>query len=148
VVLELDQTGHGYSDPPALANGFGGPDRLAYMRSLDIVDPDRIVLEGHSMGGWAGLIAAGVMPDDYSSVVVSGSSTGTYGAPDGTPTWPRNFGLVFWRYDEFSQLMWGAAVPADVGLRHRPARRARPPVRLHRRRYGAQAVPAARDVPG
>ena len=114
VVLELDQTGHGYSDPPALANGFGGPDGLAYLRSLDIVDPDRIVLEGHSMGGWAVLIAAGVMPDDYSSVVVSGSSTGTYGAPDGTPTWPRNFGLVFSRYDEFSQLMWGAAVPADV----------------------------------
>jgi dipeptidyl aminopeptidase/acylaminoacyl peptidase len=26
VVLALDQTGHGYSDPPAFANGFGGPD--------------------------------------------------------------------------------------------------------------------------
>ena len=24
VVLALDQTGHGYSDPPAFANGFGG----------------------------------------------------------------------------------------------------------------------------
>ena len=29
VVLALDQTGHGYSDPPAFANGFGGPDGLA-----------------------------------------------------------------------------------------------------------------------
>ena len=114
VVLELDQTGHGYSDPPALARGFGGPDGLAYLRSLDIVDPERIALEGHSMGGWAVLIAAGVYPDGYRSVVVSGSSTGTYGAPDGTPAWPRNFGLVFSRYDEFSQLMWGAAVPADI----------------------------------
>ena len=26
VVLALDQTGHGYSAPPAFANGFGGPD--------------------------------------------------------------------------------------------------------------------------
>ena len=28
VVLALDQTGHGYSDGPAFANGFGGPDGL------------------------------------------------------------------------------------------------------------------------
>ena len=35
VVLALDQTGHGYSDPPAFANGFGGPDGLAYLRSLE-----------------------------------------------------------------------------------------------------------------
>ncbi len=35
VVLALDQTGHGYSDPPAFANGFGGPDGLAHLRSLD-----------------------------------------------------------------------------------------------------------------
>jgi cephalosporin-C deacetylase-like acetyl esterase len=28
VVLALDQTGHGYSDPPAFANAFGGPDGL------------------------------------------------------------------------------------------------------------------------
>ena len=29
VVLASDQTGHGYSDGPAFANGFGGPDALA-----------------------------------------------------------------------------------------------------------------------
>jgi cephalosporin-C deacetylase-like acetyl esterase len=34
VVLSMDQTGHGYSDPPAFRNGFGGPDGLAYLRSL------------------------------------------------------------------------------------------------------------------
>ena len=45
VVLALDQTGHGYSDPPSFANGFGGPDGLAYLRSLDIVDKDNIGLE-------------------------------------------------------------------------------------------------------
>src|SRR6202008_5053577 len=32
VVLAPDQTGHGYSEPPAFANGFGGPDGLAYLR--------------------------------------------------------------------------------------------------------------------
>ena len=51
VVLALDQTGHGYSDPPTFANGFGGPAGLAYLRGLDIVDKDNIGLEGHSMGG-------------------------------------------------------------------------------------------------
>ena len=52
VVLALDQTGHGYSDPPAFAGGFGGPDGLAYLRSLEFVDKNNIGLEGHSMGGW------------------------------------------------------------------------------------------------
>ena len=58
VVLALDQTGHGYSDPPAFAGGFGGPDGLAYLRSLEFVDKNNIGLEGHSMGGWTVLAAA------------------------------------------------------------------------------------------
>ena len=33
VVVELDQTGHGMSDPPVFANGFGGRDGLRYLRS-------------------------------------------------------------------------------------------------------------------
>src|SRR4030066_1409254 len=53
VVLAIDQVGHGYSDPPAFANGFGGIDGLKYLRSLDMVDPENIGMEGHSMGGWA-----------------------------------------------------------------------------------------------
>jgi dienelactone hydrolase len=109
VVLAVDQPGHGYSDPPAFARGFGGPDALAYLRSLPFVDRDQVVLSGHAMGGWAVLIAAAAMPDAYASVVVSGSSTGTFGAPEGTPTFPRNLGLVFGQYDEFSALMWGTA---------------------------------------
>src|SRR3974390_2413977 len=46
VVVALDQTGHGYSDPPSFANGFGGPDGLAYLRTLDFVDMNNICLEG------------------------------------------------------------------------------------------------------
>ncbi len=115
VVLAADQTGHGYSDPPALSNGFGGPDSLRFLRSLDIVDPENVGLEGHSMGGWAVAIAAGVYPEDYKSIVLAGSSTGTYGAPEGTPEFPRNLALVYSKWDEFSQLMWGTPVPGDIG---------------------------------
>ena len=114
VVLALDQTGHGYSDPPAFANGFGGPDGLAHLRSLDIVDKNNIGLEGHSMGGWTVLAAATAMPNDYKSMVLEGSSTGKPFAAEGTSTWPRNVALVFAQYEEFSDLMWGVARARDV----------------------------------
>jgi pimeloyl-ACP methyl ester carboxylesterase len=114
VVLALDQTGHGYSDPPAFANGFGGPDGLAYLRSLDMVDKDNIGLEGHSMGGWTVLAAAITMPNDYKSMVLEGSSTGTPFAAEGTPGWPRNVALVFAQYEEFSTLMGGVDRARDV----------------------------------
>jgi pimeloyl-ACP methyl ester carboxylesterase len=114
VVLALDQTGHGYSDPPAFANGFGGPDGLAYLRSLDIVDKNNIGLEGHSMGGWTVLAAATAMPNDYKSMVLEGSSTGKPFAAEGTASWPRNVALVFAQYEEFSDLMWGVERARDV----------------------------------
>jgi pimeloyl-ACP methyl ester carboxylesterase len=114
VVLALDQTGHGYSDPPAFANGFGGPDALAYLRSLDFVDKANIGLEGHSMGGWTILAAATAMPNDYKSMVLEGSSTGRPFAAEGTTAWPRNVALVFAQYEEFPQLMWGVARAKDV----------------------------------
>jgi pimeloyl-ACP methyl ester carboxylesterase len=116
VVLAIDQTGHGYSDPPAFAHGFGGPDGLAHLRSLDIVDKGNIGLEGHSMGGWAILAAASAMPNDYKSMVLEGSSTGKPFAADGTPNWPRNLALVFAQYEEFSTLMWGVDRARDVPL--------------------------------
>jgi pimeloyl-ACP methyl ester carboxylesterase len=114
VVVALDQTGHGYSDPPAFANGFGGPDGLVYLRSLDIVDKNNIGLEGHSMGGWTVLAAATAMPNDYRSMVLEGSSTGKPYAAEGTPNWPKNVALVFAQYEEFSDLMWGVARARDV----------------------------------
>jgi pimeloyl-ACP methyl ester carboxylesterase len=114
VVLALDQTGHGYSDAPAFANGFGGPDGLTYLRGLDIVDKANIGLEGHSMGGWTILAAATAMPNDYKAMVLEGSSTGKPFAADGTPAWPRNLALVFAQYEEFSTLMWGETYARDV----------------------------------
>lgn len=114
VVLAMDQRGHGYSDPPAFADGFGGPAGLAYLRSLDFVDTDQIALAGHSMGGWTVLSAAAAMPDAYRSVVVSGSSTGTFGVPEGDGVFPRNFGLVYGQYDEFSGSMWLSPTGAGI----------------------------------
>ena len=114
VVLSIDQRGHGYSDGPALADGFGGPDALAYLRSLPMVDTSQIGLEGHSMGGWTILAAAAAMPDGYTSMVLEGSSAGKPFAKDGTPGWPRNMALVFAKYDEFSQIMWGVDRAMDV----------------------------------
>jgi pimeloyl-ACP methyl ester carboxylesterase len=114
VVLAIDQTGHGYSSPPAFANGYGGPDGLNYLRSLPFVDKNRIGLEGHSMGGWAVLMAAQSYPDAYQAMVLAGSSTGTLGSPAGTAEFPRNLGLVFSRYDEFSEFMWGSATAPEI----------------------------------
>src|SRR5204862_3172816 len=114
VVLALDQTGHGYSDPPAFANGFGGPDGLAHLRSLEAVDKNNIGLEGHSMGGWAVLAAATAMPNDYRAKVLDGSSIGKPLAADGSPSWPRNMGLVLARYEVFSSLMWCEDTARDV----------------------------------
>lgn len=114
VVLALDQTGHGYSDPPSFANGFGGPDGLAYLRSLQFVDKENIGLEGHSMGGWTVLAAAAAMPNDYKSMVLEGSSTGKPFAAEGTTSWPRNTALVFAQYEEFPDLMWGVQLARDV----------------------------------
>ena len=114
VVLAIDQSGHGFSDPPSAGNGFGGIPGLAYLRSLDFVDKNNIGLEGHSMGGWASLKAAESNPDGYRSLILASSSTGTYGTKEGTPTFPRNLGLIFSKYDEFSQLMWNSPIPGDV----------------------------------
>jgi len=115
VVLAIDQTGHGDSDPPAYANGFGGPPALSYMRSLTFVDDDNVGLEGHSMGGWASVSAAGANPDGYESMVLEGSSTGSFpGVPSGNATFPRNTAVVFSEYDEFSTLMWGVPHASNV----------------------------------
>lgn len=114
VVLSLDQRGHGYSAPPAFAGGFGGPDGLSYLQSLDIVDRKNIGLEGHSMGGWAVLAAAATFPHAYRSMVLEGSSTGAPFAAEGTPEFPRNVAVVSSRYDEFSQLMWGVRSAREI----------------------------------
>jgi len=114
VVLAIDQPGHGLSDPPAFANRFGGPDGLAYLRSLPFVDKDNVGLEGHSMGGWSVVNAAAAFPQGYRAMVLEGSSTGAPFGPEGTPLFPRNIAVVFSKLDEFSQTMWGVSSGAEV----------------------------------
>jgi pimeloyl-ACP methyl ester carboxylesterase len=115
VVLALDQAGHGYSDAPAFAAGYGGPAALQYLRSLDIVDKDNIGLEGHSMGGWTILAAAAAHPEDYRAMVLEGSSVGGGRSTPGTPQWPRNVAVVFSQFDEFAASMWQVPRGSEVG---------------------------------
>jgi pimeloyl-ACP methyl ester carboxylesterase len=114
VVLAIDQTGHGFSEGVAFSAGFGGPAALRYLRSLPYVDNNRIGLEGHSMGGWASLAAAVDQSEGYRAIALVGSSTGAPFAAPGTPSFPRNLGVIFSRYDEFGQLMWGVRDARDI----------------------------------
>ena len=115
VVLAPDQRGHGGSAPVAFADGFGGPDALAHLRSLPFVDRDNIGLEGHSMGGWTVLSAAKAHPDGYRSLVLEGSSVGAPFAPEGTRAFPRNLLVVYGTRDEFGGFMWGPEAPLATG---------------------------------
>lgn len=114
VVLAIDQTGHGFSQGVAFSAGFGGPAALRYLQQLPFVDENRIGLEGHSMGGWTSLAAATDQPDGYRSIALVGSSTGAPFAAPGTPSFPRNLAVIFSRYDEFSELMWGVAEAGHI----------------------------------
>jgi pimeloyl-ACP methyl ester carboxylesterase len=118
VAVAVDQPGHRDSDPPAGADGFGGPASLAYTRSLDTVDEDRVSLVGHSLGGFASLTAAEDDPDGYQSVVLLSSTWGDESAIDDVPvaneSFPRNMAVVFGKYDEFGPLMWDEDVPGNL----------------------------------
>ncbi|WP_460239879.1 alpha/beta hydrolase family protein [Aurantivibrio infirmus] len=116
VVLAIDQSGHGYTDPPAFANAFGATDGLTYLRSLPFVDTNRIGLEGHSMGGWASRAATQQMPDQYHAIVMEGSSTTSlaFGNFTGSANDPKNIAIVFSLYDEFSEMMWRGSKPQDL----------------------------------
>jgi pimeloyl-ACP methyl ester carboxylesterase len=108
VVLASDQTGQGASGGAAFVNGYGGPDALAYLNSLSIVQKGDVGLIGHSMGGWASVIAAATYPGDYRSLVLMSSSTSTPQLEPipGTAQFPKNTAVVEAQYSEFSALMW------------------------------------------
>ena len=122
VVLNVNQTGQGTSEGPSFTDSFGGPAALAYLDGLLIVKHNDIGLIGHSMGGWASVLAAGEVPADYRSVVLVSSSTSTPGLEPipGTPTFPRNIEVIEAKYSEFSDLMWavpkGSEIPSSPRL--------------------------------
>ncbi|UCH52125.1 MAG: alpha/beta fold hydrolase [Chloroflexota bacterium] len=113
VVLAIDQTGHGYSDPPAFANQFGASDGLRYLSSLNIVDKENIGLEGHSMGGYAIVTTASIMRDAYKSMVLESTAPGVL-APPGNATFPRNLAVVQSNREEFSEMHWGVVNSKDI----------------------------------
>lgn len=117
VVLAMDMAGHGYSEQVkgGLANpARGADDGLLYLASLPFVDKNNIAVEGHSMGGWSVLSAAGMYPDLVRTVILVGSSSETFGAPKVTAESKFNFAVIFSRYDEFSRLMWGVERARDI----------------------------------
>lgn len=117
VVLAMDMAGHGYSEQikGGLANpARGADDGLLYLASLPFVDKNNIAVEGHSMGGWSTLSAAGRYPDLVKTVILVGSSSETYGAPKVTAETKFNFAVIFSKYDEFSRLMWGVEKAKDI----------------------------------
>lgn len=117
VVLAIDQSGHGYSDPPAFANAFGAMAGLEYLRNLAFVDQERIGLEGHSMGGWASRLATQLAPDSYRAIVMEGASAALMpglGDFSGSAEEPRNIAIVYSLYDEFSAFMWEGSKPQDL----------------------------------
>jgi pimeloyl-ACP methyl ester carboxylesterase len=118
VVLNMDQTGHGLSEPPAFANGFGGPGALQYLRSRTFVDSENIGMVGHSMGGPSSVAAAATYQDGYRSIALVASAPryaiGHYLPVEGSPGFPRNVGVIWDKYDEFSQLMAGSALATGV----------------------------------
>ncbi|MDA8293881.1 MAG: alpha/beta hydrolase [Actinomycetota bacterium] len=118
VVLDANQTGQGSSQPPSFADEFGGPAALAFINTLPIVRHGDVGLIGHSMGGWASVLAAYTQPKAYRSIVLVSSSVSTPGVEPvpGTPTFPRNVLVDEAQYSEFSQLMW--AVPQGSDFPH------------------------------
>jgi len=109
VVLAIDQTGHGYSTGAANSSGFGAPDALHYLRSLDMVDTNNIGMEGFSTGAMAVVYAANKAKNDYKSVVMVG-----FGYPILTSTFPRNLAVVESEWDEWTAGAWGVPVGKEV----------------------------------
>ncbi|MDB5054317.1 MAG: alpha/beta hydrolase [Bacilli bacterium] len=107
VVLSMDMEGHGYSEQvPYDPTTRGTLSGLSYLRNLGFVDNTKIALEGHSMGGWSILAAAGAKPEWVNTVIQEGSSPETYGTPKVLANTPFNYAIVYSKYDEFAPLMW------------------------------------------
>ena len=115
VVLNIDMSGHGFSEKPIRAYGMGGADLLGYLRSLDIVDTDNVALIGMSMGGEAVQSAADGHPDGYNSIFYldSGSNFPMTTAMFAPETY-RNVMLNWGTEDEYTQMSYGVSSPLDV----------------------------------
>jgi hypothetical protein len=116
VVLDANQSGQGGSAGVTGSTAFGGAPALSYLESLPMVRHDDIGLIGHSMGGWASVLAAATNPTGYRSIALISSSVSTpiYEPVPGTPVFPRNVAVIEATNSEFSTLMWGEPTGTDI----------------------------------
>lgn len=116
VVLDVNQSGQGGSAPPVGATAYGAVPALSYLNSLSIVRHKDVGFIGHSMGGWASVLAAASSPTGYRSIALISSSVSTpvYEPVPGTPTFPRNVAVIEADGSEFSTLMWGVPEGTDI----------------------------------
>ncbi|MDA8314285.1 MAG: hypothetical protein M0010_03805 [Actinomycetota bacterium] len=116
VVLDVNQSGQGGSAPPVGATAYGAVPGYDYLSSMSIVRHDDIGFIGHSMGGWASVLAAAANPTGYRSIALISSSVSTpsYEPVPGTPTFPRNVAVIEASNSEFSTLMWGVAKGTEI----------------------------------
>lgn len=116
VVLDVNQSGQGGSAPPVGATAYGALPGYEYLSSMSIVRHGDIGFIGHSMGGWASVLAAAANPTGYRSIALISSSVSTpkYEPLPGTPTFPRNVAVIEASNSEFSTLMWGVPKGTEI----------------------------------
>ena len=106
VVLEIDAIGRGNSGTPGDLNDsdfdstYGGKTSLGYLKSLPVVDAEKIGLMGHSLG--AEMVYNIALQDpSVKAIVISGFAY----RDDASTTNPKNMLMIFGKYDEFRQRM-------------------------------------------
>ena len=109
VVLEIDAIGRGNSgipgklNDPDFDNTYGGKSSMRFLKSLPVVDTDRIGLMGHSLGAEMGYLIAMNDPT-VKGLVISGFAYRN----DATTMMPKNMLMIYGKYDEFIRRMTGA----------------------------------------
>ena len=106
VVLEIDAIGRGNSGVPGDLNDpdfdstYGGKTSLDFLKSLSMVDREKIGLMGHSLG--AEMVYGIALQDpSVNALVVSGFAY----REDASTTNPQNMLMIFGKFDEFRQRM-------------------------------------------
>lgn len=108
VVLNIDAIGRGNSGPPGRPERpdfdptYGGKSSLAYLKSLDCVDPERVGLVGHSLGASMAYRVA-LQDPSVTALVISGFAYTT----EADTRRPRNMLMIFGKWDEYRGRMTG-----------------------------------------
>ena len=108
VVLSIDAIGRGNSgipgelDDPDFDPTWGGKTSAAYLKSIPFVDPQRIGLIGHSLGGEMAYTVA-LRDPSIKGLIITGFAYGE----DASTSMPKNMLMIHGKYDEFRRRMTG-----------------------------------------